>query len=358
MKSSRMSTEATSTTATTTTTATGPATRKKRKIQNEESANTSTNAVEEIANQFGTSFEPENTNLLVEEPNYLFPIGTGIAGMDQIPLVDPLMMQDQQQLPIEREQPLPLNSKKPNPTPAFLQKLYSMLQDASIPDITWSVDGDSFHITNPDSLSKKVLPFYFKHNNFASFIRQLNMYGFRKCNGIGNGTLVSNALQVDDLSFKHDHFIRGRPDLLSLITRKKTNVVAAVESDKKVDLSAIVAEIQQIKMQQRSISQDLVAIQAQNAAVWSQNSSLQTQYNQQKDTIERILSFLASVFSKKKMDNSTLSSTAMFGALDQNLLLAPSTGMLYEPESPLKSRVLIAVIFTLFSLFSAFTHSL
>lgn len=35
--------------------------------------------------------------------------------------------------------------------------------------------GTSFHVFDQGQFSKEVLPKYFKHNNMASFIRQLNM---------------------------------------------------------------------------------------------------------------------------------------------------------------------------------------
>jgi len=36
-------------------------------------------------------------------------------------------------------------------------------------------NGRSFHVIDQARFAKEILPLYFKHNNIASFIRQLNM---------------------------------------------------------------------------------------------------------------------------------------------------------------------------------------
>ncbi|KAI7885120.1 winged helix DNA-binding domain-containing protein [Lichtheimia hyalospora FSU 10163] len=90
--------------------------------------------------------------------------------------------------------------------------------------ICWNNAGTSFLITNSKAFSRQVLPEYFKHGNFSSFVRQLNMYGFRKINKaprIKRGV----ASQEEIWEFSHPKFQRDWPDMLWEIKRK------AVESD-------------------------------------------------------------------------------------------------------------------------------
>lgn len=42
--------------------------------------------------------------------------------------------------------------------------------------ISWSPAGTSFYISRVPEFSSTVLPQHFKHSNFSSFVRQLNMY--------------------------------------------------------------------------------------------------------------------------------------------------------------------------------------
>mmetsp|Transcript_10809 Transcript_10809/g.19915 ORF Transcript_10809/g.19915 Transcript_10809/m.19915 type:complete len:302 (+) Transcript_10809:351-1256(+) len=111
-----------------------------------------------------------------------------------------------------------LKSKKHHLLNKFLTKTFHMIEkcDDEMPSIaSWNTDGLSFVIRDVNAFSETVLPMYYKHSKFASFVRQLNFYSFRKIRspepdmGGAKNTVV----------FAHDHFQRGRPELLHNITR-------------------------------------------------------------------------------------------------------------------------------------------
>lgn len=100
------------------------------------------------------------------------------------------------------------------PTP-FLTKTYQLIEDQSIDDvISWNEDGSTFIVWNPTEFARDLLPKYFKHNNFSSFVRQLNTYGFRK-------------VVPDRWEFANDCFKRGERSLLGDIQRRKVTTPIA-----------------------------------------------------------------------------------------------------------------------------------
>jgi hypothetical protein len=97
--------------------------------------------------------------------------------------------------------------------PQFIAKTFSILEDAKNKSIIWwNESGDGFIVHNEHEFAQKILPKYFKHKNFSSFVRQLNLYGFHKYSQ--DGMIIE---------FKHPDFLKGREDLLPLIKRKSTS---------------------------------------------------------------------------------------------------------------------------------------
>lgn len=73
--------------------------------------------------------------------------------------------------------PQPLECLQGNPTPPFLSKTFDLVEDPALdPIISWGVSGESFVVWDPVEFARLVLPLNFKHNNFSSFVRQLNTY--------------------------------------------------------------------------------------------------------------------------------------------------------------------------------------
>ena len=100
-------------------------------------------------------------------------------------------------------------------TQFFLNKLYDILstpKHASI--ICWAGDGDRFNILDPATFQQEVIPVYFKHSNMKSFVRQLNLHGFKK---IRVGSRITSTT-ID--SYKHSMFRQNRPELVCQIKRK------------------------------------------------------------------------------------------------------------------------------------------
>lgn len=83
----------------------------------------------------------------------------------------------------------------------------------------WVDDGTSFWISNIDAFARDILPLYFKHNRYASFVRQLNFYGFKRISR-PQGRVVPGAGLAE--MFHHPSFQRGNPNLLSNIYRKQS----------------------------------------------------------------------------------------------------------------------------------------
>lgn len=96
----------------------------------------------------------------------------------------------------------------------FPLKLHQMLDDIESAGLTfivsWRSHGRAFMVHKRDEFVKNILPFYFQQNKFASFQRQLNLYGFSRI-----------SCGKDKGVYYHEMFLRGRQLLTNKMVRTK-----------------------------------------------------------------------------------------------------------------------------------------
>uniref|UniRef100_F6XGH7 Heat shock transcription factor 4 n=1 Tax=Equus caballus TaxID=9796 RepID=F6XGH7_HORSE len=158
----------------------------------------------------------------------------------------------------------------PSPVPAFLGKLWALVGDPGTDHlIRWSPSGTSFLVSDQSRFAKEVLPQYFKHSNMASFVRQLNMYGFRKVVSIEQGGLLRP--ERDHVEFQHPSFVRGREQLLERVRRK----VPALRGD-----------------DGRWRPEDLGRLLGENEILWREVMTLRQSHGQQHRVIGKLIQCL------------------------------------------------------------------
>ncbi|XP_021106047.1 heat shock factor protein 1 isoform X2 [Heterocephalus glaber] len=165
-----------------------------------------------------------------------------------------------------------------------------------------SQSGNSFHVFDQGQFAKEVLPKYFKHNNMASFVRQLNMYGFRKVVHIEQGGLVKP--ERDDTEFQHPCFLRGQEQLLENIKRKVTSVSTLKSEDIKIhqdSVTKLLTDVQLMKGKQECMDSKLLAMKHENEALWREVASLRQKHAQQQKVVNKLIQFLISLVQSNRI---------------------------------------------------------
>ncbi|CAL8299537.1 unnamed protein product [Lota lota] len=190
-----------------------------------------------------------------------------------------------------------------NNVPAFLTKLWMLVEDPDTDDlICWSSSGSSFHVLDHARFSKDVLPKFFKHNNMASFIRQLNMYGFRKVVHMEQGGLLKP--EKEDTEFQHPFFIRGQEHLLDNIKRKVPPVSSGKQEEGKVypeEVSKILNDMQLMKGKQENIDSKITTMKHENEALWREVATLRQKHTQQQKVVNKLIQFLVSLVQSNRV---------------------------------------------------------
>ncbi|XVF60854.1 hypothetical protein PTKIN_Ptkin08bG0081500 [Pterospermum kingtungense] len=180
-----------------------------------------------------------------------------------------------------------------NAPPPFLSKTYEMVDDPLTNSLVcWSETGYSFIVWNPPDFSRDLLPRYFKHNNFSSFVRQLNTYGFRK-------------IDPDQWEFANEEFIRGHKHLLKNIHRRKpihshssnhqgSSSVPLTETEKR----EFEQEIKRLSNEKSRLHLQLQRHQKENQEFQFQIRFLSERFQNMEDRQRQVMVFLAQVIHK------------------------------------------------------------
>jgi hypothetical protein len=120
--------------------------------------------------------------------------------------------------------------------PIFLRKTYHMIDTCDDNVCSWCEEGTTFVVKEPETFEKVIIPQFFKHSKFSSFVRQLNFYGFRKIK-YTDSIRINTAEEQKTANFwrfRHENFKKGREDLLGDIKRMNS---ASKEVAKKASAS-------------------------------------------------------------------------------------------------------------------------
>ena len=120
------------------------------------------------------------------------------------------------------------NQRKVNTSESFLSKLYDILKNNSYSKIIhWDTDGKRVIISDVVNLCNIVLPKFYKHHNYSSFVRQLNLYGFHKSKGI---TKFGDSYELEAF---HSKATKEEISQIVKPNKKMKNLVEYIKSNQK-----------------------------------------------------------------------------------------------------------------------------
>ncbi|KAG6417089.1 hypothetical protein SASPL_119239 [Salvia splendens] len=173
--------------------------------------------------------------------------------------------------------------------PPFLTKTYEMVEDPSTDAvISWSKAKNSFIVWDYHKFSTHLLPKYFKHSNFSSFVRQLNTYGFRK-------------VDPDRWEFANEGFLGGQKHLLKTIRRRRNvmqGVVAQQAGGTCVELGQYGTdeELDRLRRDRNILMSEIVKLKQQQLSSRQLVMAMEERLQNTEKKQQQMLTFLAKAF--------------------------------------------------------------
>ncbi|KAA8534824.1 hypothetical protein F0562_029734 [Nyssa sinensis] len=174
--------------------------------------------------------------------------------------------------------------------PPFLKKTFEMVEDPSTDTIiSWSYSRKSFIVRDCHKFSEDLLPKHFKHNNFSSFVRQLNTYGFKK--------IVS-----DRWEFANEGFQGGKKYLLKNIKRRSKHSQSVQQqvaaTSPRVDSGefGLELELEKLKNDQNTLKVEILKLKQQNENAESHLAALRERLQATEHKQQQMFIFMAKAF--------------------------------------------------------------
>ena len=191
---------------------------------------------------------------------------------------------------------------------SFIRKTHKILDEDKFETIIrWTSEGLSFIISDLDAFTNTVLPVFFKHKNFATFVRQLNMYGFHK-------------ISDHSLEFSHPLFQKNYQFLLNRIYRKIVEVPIVKEKHPELGKS-----LTKFKQQQDQMEKMIKSLEIQYDKIVEQNQTLIQELMQSKQREKNITAYLEKINQEKEEERRETLQDRDFNCadLDEDLKFSP-----------------------------------
>ncbi|CAI0434057.1 unnamed protein product [Linum tenue] len=170
--------------------------------------------------------------------------------------------------------------------PPFLTKTFEMVDDPITNHVvSWSRGGTSFVVWDAHSFSTNLLPRFFKHNNFSSFVRQLNTYGFRK-------------IDPERWEFGNEEFLRGHKHLLKNIRRRKALSIPPYQfhhhqASGSNNVVWFDGEVDRLKRDKQVLTMELVKLRQQQQSTKAYVAELEQRLQGTETKQQQMMQFLA-----------------------------------------------------------------
>ncbi|POO02086.1 Heat shock transcription factor [Trema orientale] len=220
--------------------------------------------------------------------------------------------------------PQPMEALHDAGPPPFLNKTYEIVEDPATNDVvSWSRGNNSFVVWDPQNFAMTLLPRYFKHNNFSSFVRQLNTYliamvlynlkhNLKLCEAAQYLCiqLVEYAFKIeikgfrkvdpDRWEFANEGFLRGQKNLLRNIRRRKgvqppqsSSHQASFDPCVEVGRFGLDGEVDRLKRDKQVLMVELVKLRQQQQNTKTHLQTMEDRLKRTELKQQQMMNFLA-----------------------------------------------------------------